>query len=169
MGYLQSMQTAALHLLSPAFQMGHSMQPSVVPYFGTAIPLKSILRRQPRPQLLINSSRLDTMKKQRQGLNKLFSVFVMVWRCAYGMVILLGFLAPLNLRLKRWANRQGLDCVRLCVRPVGVSTLSNINGNIFETRRSITITFYLKHHWDGWIAADRFRTLVSMATENSIV
>ena len=57
------------------------------------------------------------------------------------------------------------------VRPsVRASTLSNMN--IFETSRSITTKFYLKHHWGGGKAAlgfdaDQIRTLVSMATDSS--
>ena len=44
--------------------------------------------------------------------------------------------------------------------------------NISETNGSIATKFYLKHHWDGGLAAlgfgpDRIRTLVSMATESS--
>ena len=50
------------------------------------------------------------------------------------------------------------------------STLSNMN--VSETSRSITIKFYLKHHWGGGKAAlgfgaDQVRTLVSMATDSS--
>ena len=50
------------------------------------------------------------------------------------------------------------------------STFSN--RNISETRRQITIKFYLKHHWDGGKASvgfdpDGIRTLVSMATDSS--
>ena len=49
-------------------------------------------------------------------------------------------------------------------------TLSNIH--ISETSKSIAIKFYLKHHWGGEKAAlgfgdDRFRILVSMATDSS--
>ena len=49
-------------------------------------------------------------------------------------------------------------------------TLSNIN--ISETSESIAIKFYLKHYWGGKKAAlgfgaDRFRILVSMATDSS--
>ena len=44
--------------------------------------------------------------------------------------------------------------------------------NISETSGQITIKVYLKHHWGGGKAvlsfeADRFRTLVSMATDSS--
>ena len=51
-----------------------------------------------------------------------------------------------------------------------VFTLSNIN--ISETSGPFTIKFYLNHHWGGGKAAvgfgaDRFRTLVSMATNSS--
>ena len=57
--------------------------------------------------------------------------------------------------------------VRACV---GVFTLSNMN--ISETNGSIATKFYLKHHLGGGLVAlgfgpDRFRTLVSMATESS--
>ena len=61
--------------------------------------------------------------------------------------------------------------VHACVRPsVRASTLSNMN--ISETSRSITTTFYLKHHWGGGKAAlgsgaDQIRTPVSMATDSS--
>ena len=46
------------------------------------------------------------------------------------------------------------------------------NMNISEASRPIAIKFYLKHHWGGgkaaWgFSADRFRTLVSMATDSS--
>ena len=46
------------------------------------------------------------------------------------------------------------------------------NMNISEASRPIAINFYLKHHWDGGKAAcgfgaDKFRTLVSMATNSS--
>ena len=57
--------------------------------------------------------------------------------------------------------------VRLFVR---LSTLSNMN--ISETSWPIVIKFHRKHHWGGGLAAlgfgpDRFRTLVSMATDSS--
>ena len=57
--------------------------------------------------------------------------------------------------------------VSACVR---ASTLLNIN--ISETSISITIKFYLKHHWGRGKAAlgfgaDQIRTLVSMATDSS--
>ena len=50
-----------------------------------------------------------------------------------------------------------------------MSTLSNIN--ISETCGPIAIKFYLRHSWGGGKAAqgfgaDRFRTLVSMATDS---
>ena len=54
-----------------------------------------------------------------------------------------------------------------CLR---VFTLSCIY--ISETSEPITIKFYLNHHW-GWgkavlgVCADRFRTLVPMATDTS--
>ena len=56
--------------------------------------------------------------------------------------------------------------VRACVRP------HFLNMNISETSISITIKFYLKHHWGGGKAAlgfgaDQIRTLVSMATDSS--
>ena len=50
------------------------------------------------------------------------------------------------------------------------STLSNIS--ISETSRPILIKFHLEHNWDGGLASlgfgpDRFRTLVSLATDIS--
>ena len=44
--------------------------------------------------------------------------------------------------------------------------------NISETRRTITIKFYLKHHWGGGKAelgfgSDQIKTLVPMATGSS--
>ena len=46
------------------------------------------------------------------------------------------------------------------------------NLNISEASRPITIEFYVKHHWGAgkaaWgFGANQFRTLVSMATDNS--
>ena len=57
--------------------------------------------------------------------------------------------------------------VCMCVR-----ALILLNMNIFGTNRQILIKFYQKHHWVGGKAsigfgALRFRTLVSMRTENS--
>ena len=45
------------------------------------------------------------------------------------------------------------------------------NMNISEASRPITINFYLNNHWGGgkaaWgLDADKFRTLVSMATDS---
>ena len=64
---------------------------------------------------------------------------------------------------------------RLSVRaPVctSVCVFTLLKINISETNLSIATIFYLRHHWGGGKAAfgfgpDRFRTLVSMATESS--
>ena len=79
------------------------------------------------------------------------------------------FLAHLSRRLMGEhivyrSSRRPSD--RVCVR---VFTLSNMN--ISKTNGSIATKFYLKHHLGGGLAAlcfgpDRFRTLVSMATES---
>ena len=58
-------------------------------------------------------------------------------------------------------------CVRACVCAL---TLSNMN--ISATSWLIGMKFYLKHHWGGGKVSvgfdpDRFRNLVSMATDSS--
>ena len=80
-----------------------------------------------------------------------------------------GFLAHLSRRLTRLAYSIPVEPSSVCPL-VCASTFSNIN--ISETSRSITIKFYLKHHWGGGKASlgfnpDQIRTLVSMATDNS--
>ena len=81
------------------------------------------------------------------------------------------FLAHLSRRLRGelvvYRSSRRLPSVRPCVC---VFTLSNMN--ISKTNGSIATKFYLKHHLGGELAAlcfgpDRFRTLVSMATESS--
>ena len=58
-----------------------------------------------------------------------------------------------------------------CVRP-SVRPFTLLNMNISATSWPIRMKFYLKHHLGGGKASvgfdlDRFRTLVSMATDNS--
>ena len=81
------------------------------------------------------------------------------------------FLAHLSRRLlvSLEYTSRAIVCVSVSVS-VCLSTLSNIN--ISETSGLIATKFYLKHHWDGGMAAlgfesDRIGTLVSMATDSS--
>ena len=65
--------------------------------------------------------------------------------------------------------RMGVESLSVCLC-FRLFTLSNMN--ISETRRPITIKFYLKHYWGVRRAAlgfgaDRIRIFVSMATDNS--
>ena len=83
---------------------------------------------------------------------------------------LLPFLAHLHLSRRLKGELIVYPCcgVRRCRRRR--SPFSNMN--ISETSWPIAIKFYLQHHWGGgkaaWgFGADRFRTLVSMATDSS--
>ena len=56
--------------------------------------------------------------------------------------------------------------------PLSVGAFTLANTNISKTSMSMAIKFYMKHHWGGGLPtvgfeADRFRTMVSMATESS--
>ena len=84
-----------------------------------------------------------------------------------------GFLAHLSRRLKGELILypcSGVRRRRIRRRRRRCPPFSNMN--ISEASWPIAIKFYLKHDWGGGMAAwgfgaDQFRTLVSMATDNS--